>query len=93
MAKYKVIQVSMSGGTSHEHIRLVRTDPPPPPALQGSWGVSEVIQAIKAGDYFYTWGDGKIASVEPWPDSQYGPYIRTRADGVLNNNLLALPRF
>lgn len=86
MAQFRIVAVSMSGGTSHEHILLVRLND------GRTLGVSEVISGIRAGDFYYTYADNKAAAVEPFPQES-GPHIRTRADGRLTNNLLMLPRF
>lgn len=55
------------------------------------WTRQEVINSIRAGtNTFYTSVDGKRADIEI-VEGPNGPYLQTRADGRLNNNLLSLP--
>jgi hypothetical protein len=53
--------------------------------------VSQVIQSIRSRtNTFYTLVDGKRANLEVVDTPR--PYLRTRADGLLNDNPLQLPR-
>lgn len=55
------------------------------------WPREQVIRSIQNGsNTFYTQVGGKRANIEV-VEGPYGPYVRTRADGVLNDNLLQLP--
>lgn len=54
------------------------------------WTRQEVINSINAGtNTFYTMVGGKRANVGV-VNGTYGQYVRTYADGVWNDNLLAL---
>jgi len=62
------------------------------------YSVAKVIEKIENGDKFwsYVYKDGKIIEetkieVEPIHDREKGDYVRTRRDGVDENNLLELP--
>jgi hypothetical protein len=87
----RVTTVHMEGGENHEHIARVRWTNP----QTGDSGQSTREQMIeylrKPGTRaFVTDGERtvniRIVEAEP-------PYIRTHADGVWTNNLLALPRY
>jgi hypothetical protein len=55
------------------------------------WSRQQVVNSIKEGsNTFYTQVGGKRADIGV-VDGPQGPYLRTRADGVWNDNLLALP--
>lgn len=55
------------------------------------WTRSEVIASIENGsNTFYTMVNGKRANLAV-VDGGAGKYLRTRADGIWNDNLLALP--
>ncbi len=55
------------------------------------WPVSQVIESIRSRtNTFYTFVGGKRADLEVVDAPR--PYLRTRADGVWNDNLLALSR-
>ncbi len=55
------------------------------------WTRQQVVDSIKAGsNTFFTRVNGKRADVVV-VDGPNGPYVKTRADGVVNDNLLALP--
>jgi hypothetical protein len=76
----------------HEHItNLGGTD-----SVGGSWKFTreEVIRRIERNiDTFYTRDDrtGKRANVEIVREAGKQPYVRTREDGILADNLLSLP--
>jgi hypothetical protein len=54
------------------------------------WPVSQVIDSIRSRtNTFYTSVGGKRADIEVVDGPR--PYLRTRADGLWNDNLLALP--
>jgi hypothetical protein len=50
----------------------------------------DVINAINAGEVFYTFVGGRRADVAVHDESGKVPYLQTHADGYWNNNLLAL---
>lgn len=55
------------------------------------WPRQQVIDSIKRGDNtFYTLVGGRRATIGI-VNGPYGDYLRTHADGVWNDNLLALP--
>ena len=55
------------------------------------WTRQQVIDSINArSNTFYTWVNGKRADVGV-VHGPNGDYVRTYADGVLTDNLLALP--
>ncbi|MCI3133167.1 DUF3892 domain-containing protein [Phenylobacterium aquaticum] len=55
------------------------------------WTRQQVIDSIEAkSNTFYTLVGGKRANVEVI-NGPNGKYLRTRADGTLNDNLLSLP--
>jgi Protein of unknown function (DUF3892) len=80
-------RVQMSArGRRHEHIIRAGNS-------QGWSTVPEIIQWIERQQYaFYTLVGGRKAYVGVRRDVGKAPYIRTYADGVWNDNLLALQR-
>ena len=55
------------------------------------WTRQQVVESINGGtNTFYTLVGGRRANVAV-VDGANGPYLRTHADGVWNDNLLALP--
>ena len=90
MAEYQITAIRMSGGpyTGHEHIAEVQ--------LSNSiiYTVDRIIGFIRAGHTFIV-SDGPLTVlVGDVPASpEHRAYIRTYADGVWTDNLLALPRF
>jgi hypothetical protein len=55
------------------------------------WPRADVVASINQGtNTFYTRVNGKRADIAV-VNGQNGPYLRTHADGVWNDNLLALP--
>ena len=79
------IQMSVTG-RSHEHIIQAGNS-------QGWWTVQQIIAWTEARQFlFYTLVGGRKAYVGVRRDIGKAPYIRTYADGVWNDNLLALQR-
>lgn len=79
------IQLSATG-RGHEHITHAGNS-------QGWWTVQQIIAWTEAKEYlFYTLVGGRKAYVGVRRDVGKAPYIRTYADGVWNDNLLALQR-
>lgn len=71
-------------GRSHEHIIQAGNS-------QGWWTVQQIIAWTEAKQFlFYTLVGGRKAYVGVRRDIGKAPYIRTYADGVWNDNLLAL---
>jgi hypothetical protein len=86
-----ITSVHMSvGGTRHEHIEAVRWQNPE----NGQTGEnlrSAVVQWLREGGRAYVVAGGTrvdVGVVDANP-----PYLRTHADGVWKDNLLALPRY
>jgi Protein of unknown function (DUF3892) len=70
----------------HEHITHVGTS-------HQTWLREQVVAWIDGGtDTFYTIVAGKRGEVGVVREAGKAPYLRTRADGAWNDNLLALPR-
>lgn len=58
------------------------------------WTRAQVIESIDAGtNTFFTSVKGKRADIEVIREKGKDPYVRTRADGVLNDNLLELVEY
>lgn len=58
---------------------------------QGRWTRDQVITWIQQGTHtFFTHVNGKRANIGVFKGPN-GPYVKTYADGVWNDNLLALP--
>lgn len=83
--------VHLSGGTRHEHIASVRWEDPDD-GNSGQSSRSEMVDFIgnKGGAAYVSDGSraARVGVVDATP-----PYIRTYADGVWTDNLLALPRY
>ena len=74
----------------HEHITHVGN-----PAVPWKWAVSQVIASIDAKTNTFYVKDartGKRAEVGVVRPTGRAAYLRTHADGLWNDNLLALPR-
>jgi hypothetical protein len=73
---------------SHEHITHLRI------ADGRIFTREDIISFIEGGDKFYTvdpvqsWKHAEVEIVRPW---NRDPYLQTRADGDLKDNLLHLP--
>ncbi|MGI5518978.1 DUF3892 domain-containing protein [Streptomyces sp. CA-106131] len=89
----QITAVRLSGGTAHEHIvRLWWTNP-----ADGKSGDSTRAQIVtwietQAGKAYTLDGNGHRAEVAVVTPHHGEKYLRTHADGVWTNNLLALPR-
>jgi hypothetical protein len=87
---YLVTAVHLEGGERHEHIGRVRWES----AVSNETGESsceEMVEYIDGGGHvFVSQGENaaQVGVVHADP-----PYIRTYADGVWNDNLLALPTY
>jgi hypothetical protein len=89
MARYQIIGVRKPDRYStHEHITHLQL------ADRRIFTREAIIRAIEVGgDSFYTVDsyNGKHAEVEVVHPYRRDPYLQTRADGDLNDNLLRLP--
>jgi hypothetical protein len=89
----RITAIRMSGGQSHEHITHLWWADPGTGAV-GSNSTSELVEYVERQQGKLYVEDGQrhrvdVGVVQP----QYGAkYLRTYADGVWTNNLLALPR-
>jgi hypothetical protein len=90
----RITMVHMTpGGTLHSHIESVRW-------VNDSTGSTGQISVPEMVDYIdnqngkaYTWDGHVRAEVHTVHPTQGRPYIQTKADGRLTNNLLSLPRY
>jgi hypothetical protein len=84
--------VHMSGGTGHEHIASVKWQNPDD-GKTGQNTKAEMVAWLRksTANKAYVCGGGHLAPVKVVNASP--PYIRSHADGVWTDNLLALPRF
>jgi hypothetical protein len=85
-----ITHIRMAGGDRHEHIAEVQWWNPQDSAT-GRSTRETMVAWIRAG------GDARVetaqSSVEVVVVDANPPYIRTRADGTLTDNLLSLPRY
>jgi hypothetical protein len=86
-----VIAVHMAGGGRHEHIHSVRWQNPQSSAT-GQSTRSEMVEWINSNGEARV-RDNRGHTVSIGVVDARPPYIRTYADGVWTDNLLALPRF
>ncbi|TYB95598.1 DUF3892 domain-containing protein [Micromonospora sp. WP24] len=89
----KITAIRLSGGTTHEHIvRLWWTDPSTSEA--GDSSRAEIVSWIESsnGKAYVEDGRGNRADVGVVKPIHGEKYLRTYADGVWTDNLLALPR-
>lgn len=86
---YQITHVRVqSPGTSEQHITNVKL------SSGSSYTRSEVVKNIDSGiGHYFTTGDGKIATVISVHPSSGDPYIKTKPDSTVKDNLLSLPRF
>ncbi|ATB46596.1 DUF3892 domain-containing protein [Corallococcus macrosporus] len=85
-----ITQIRLEGGALHEHIARLRWKEQEGNQV-GEASRAELVQWLRAGGdaRVQTWPrDVKVAVIEARP-----PYLRTKANGVLTDNLLELPRF
>jgi hypothetical protein len=90
---FQITRKRLSGGTTHEHIVEVawRNDVT---YLDGRSTTAEMVAKIEAAQTVYTSVGGRRAEVGVRKNNSTGrKYLQTYADGVDNNNLLALPDF
>lgn len=86
-----ITAVHMNGGEEHKHIQRVKIDESVH-STHFEWTVKEVIESLRIASTSVCVKDGSkdipVIIVEDKP-----PYIRTKKDGKLSNNLLELPRY
>lgn len=80
----------MGGGSQHQHIASVRWTNPET-GQSGSSDRAEMVKWLRNGGEAYVRDGGYLVTVRVVDSSP--PYIRTYADGVWTDNLLALPRY
>ena len=85
-----VTAVHIEGTARHEHIASVRWRNPDTGAT-GQSTREQMVEWIRAGNYAFV-SDG-VRKVQVRVVNAHPPYIRTWADGVWSDNLLALPRY
>ena len=91
MAIYSITQVHVeyAAGATHEHIARVKLL-----GQSGGYARSQIINAIRAGDEFYTYATPPArVHVSRCPHCYSGDYLTTSPDGTKRNNLLDLPRY
>lgn len=83
-------KIHLSGGSAHQHIAQVGWKNP----ADGATGVSNTETVV---DWIAKGGVAKVTNGKQTVDvgvvRARPPYLRTCADGIWNDNLLALPRF
>ncbi|MDR3600542.1 MAG: DUF3892 domain-containing protein [Desulfosporosinus sp.] len=90
--KYKITKVRLqTNGSKEEHITHVLISDST--ATGTELTVSAVVESIKSNDYYYTTGGGETATVEAVYPKGRDPYIRTKPDDTIKDNLLSLPTF
>jgi Protein of unknown function (DUF3892) len=86
-----VTAIRLAGGAGHEHIAWVRWQDVDNPTETGERSRAEMVDWIEEGGEAYVRGGGRTVRVGVVHDDP--PYIRTRADEMWTDNLLALPQF
>ncbi|MFL0239372.1 DUF3892 domain-containing protein [Mycobacterium sp. SMC-17] len=89
----RVTAIHLSGATTHEHIERLRwCQPPTANTVESSR--AEIISWIETqGGTAYVHESGRQIQVGVVTPKVGQKYLRTFADGVWTDNLLALPRF
>ena len=91
--KYEIKKVRLqTNGLTEEHIThvLISDDTADGTTLT----VGAVVKSIENKDeYYYTTGGGKTATVEVISPKNGTPYIKTKPDSTIKDNLLSLPKF
>jgi hypothetical protein len=89
----RITAIRQAGGTGHEHItHLWWTDPVT--GDEGSGTRGEIVRLIEVGNAraYLDDGQGHRAAVLVVTPRRGEKYLQTCADGLLTDNLLALPR-
>jgi hypothetical protein len=85
-----IYAVHLSGGQQHEHITEVRWKNPDS-GQSGTTTRTDMVRWVENGGVAYVCGGHHLARVRVVRGTP--SYLRTVADDVWTNNLLALPRF
>jgi hypothetical protein len=86
-----IYAVHMTGGSRHEHIASVRWKNPDT-GDSGEDTLERMVNWIRTGNgNAYVCGNGHLAKVGVVDGNRR--YLRTHADGVWTDNLLALPQY
>lgn len=89
MTNIQVTSIALKDGNGHEHITHLGTS-------VGQLLISRVIHMISTGDEFYVVDPNTNKAVQVHKVSAingFHSYVQTKANGILTDNLLALPRF
>ena len=87
----RITAIRLSGGETHQHIvRLWWSNPST--GATGDNSRAEVVDWIEQGGKAYVQDGGNRVEVGVVKPASGDKYLRTYADGVWTNNLLALPR-
>ncbi|HET6274790.1 MAG TPA: DUF3892 domain-containing protein [Candidatus Cybelea sp.] len=91
----QIVAVRMKGGNRHEHIAGVAyIDPSTRPISTGTLTLSGVLKLLDAGEEIVVVdSESNTVEVIRVKNVRGQRYVRTREDGVLTDNLLALPRY
>jgi len=90
MAVY-ITQIHLVDGFQHEHIARVRWQDTQNSTQTGEASRQEMVDWINGGGQAYVSQGGHTVAVGVVNANP--PYIRTHADGIWTDNLLALPQF
>ncbi len=92
MSQFRVVCTEQTNNCPERgHILSVGTGSTPG-AASLSWTVDQVWAAIERGDFFYTYADGRTATVDKYLCPRCGRRtLRTRGDTTVANNLDNLP--
>lgn len=86
----QIIAIHMEGGERHEHIAELSWLNPET-AATGATSRANMVNFIRGNGKAFVKSENR-KSLVGWVDAS-PPYVRTYADGVWNNNLLALPKY
>jgi hypothetical protein len=87
MVEFQITCIKQQDGTEHQHIVSVGIGP-----AKQSLTVAQVLAFMKDGDKFFVSDGSNKAYVLEVRVLDGASYIRTHRDGVLTDNLLALPQ-
>jgi hypothetical protein len=77
-----------SPGSSEQHITHIKI------STGTTYTRAEAVKNIDSGiEHYFTTGDGKTATVVTVHPNSGEPYIKTKPDSTIKDNLLSLPRF
>jgi hypothetical protein len=87
-----ITNIRLSGGSGHEHITDVKWQQPSDGSV-GQDTKAEMVDWIKNKNGVARVKDNSGNDIDVKVVNATPPYLRTQADGVWTDNLLALPRF